>query len=152
MFNVTATTINFGQAATTISIGATTGSTTIRNLISSTLGISGGPATHTTGTFSGAVSATGFQTSSDVRLKTNIIDSSYGLDTVLQLRSVKYTKDGKTEVGLIAQEVETIIPEFVGQQDDGMKTVNYGQMVSVLIKAVQELKAEVDTLKARLGE
>ena len=152
VFNVTATTINFGQAATTISIGATTGSTTIRNLISSTLGISGGPATHTTGTFSGAISATGFQTSSDVRLKTNIIDSSYGLDTVLQLRSVKYTKDGKTEVGLIAQEVETIIPEFVGQQDDGMKTVNYGQMVSVLIKAVQELKAEVDTLKARLGE
>jgi hypothetical protein len=145
--------------------GVTTLSSTlsVSGLITSSSGINGGPATHTTGSFSGAISATtgsfsgtvsapGFQTSSDVRLKTNITDSSYGLDTVLQLRSVKYNKDGKSEVGLIAQEVETIIPEFVGENNDGMKTVNYSQMVSVLIKAVQELKAEVDTLKARLGE
>ena len=102
-------------------------------------------------TFS-AVTSGSFQTSSDVRLKSDIIDSQYGLETVLALRSVKYVKDGKQEIGLIAQEVETVIPEFVGTQENGYKTVNYGQMVSVLIKAVQELKAEVDTLKARLGE
>jgi hypothetical protein len=146
--------------------GVTTLSSTlsVSGLITSSSGISGGPASFTTGTFSGAISATtgsfsggvtasgGFQTSSDARLKSNIQDSLYGLDTVLALRSVTYTKDGKSDVGLIAQEVEAIIPEFVGENNDGMKTVNYSQMVSVLIKAVQELSAEVNTLKARLGE
>lgn len=146
--------------------GITTLSSTLNvsGLITSSSGISGGPASFTTGTFSSAITATtgsfsggvtasgGFQTSSDSRLKSNIQDSLYGLNTVLALRSVTYTKDGKSDVGLIAQDVEAIIPEFVGETADGMKTVNYSQMVSVLIKAVQELKAEVDTLKARLGE
>lgn len=100
----------------------------------------------------GSVTSSGYQVSSDVRLKTNIKDSSYGLDTVLALRSVKYVKNDKEEIGLIAQEVEQIMPEFVGEQEDGMKTVNYAQMVSVLIKAVQELTAEVEQLKAKIKE
>jgi hypothetical protein len=70
------------------------------------------------------------------------------------LRSVEYDKkaDGTHDVGLIAQEVEEIIPEFVNENSEGMKTVNYAQMVSVLIKAVQELNAEVVSLKAQLGK
>jgi hypothetical protein len=105
------------------------------------------------GNFSaGTITAAVFQTSSDARLKTNIENSSYGLSEVLQLRSVKYNKNNKVEIGLIAQEVETVLPEFVGEGDDGMKTVNYGQMVSVLVKAVQDLQAEVASLKAKLGE
>jgi len=99
-----------------------------------------------------SVTSGGFQTSSDVRLKTGIENSVYGLSEVLQLRSVKYVKDQKTEVGFIAQEIETILPEFVSENSDGMKTVNYGQMVSVLVKAIQDLKSEVDTLKAQLGK
>jgi hypothetical protein len=145
--------------------GATTLSSTlsVSGLITSSSGISGGPATHTTGTFSSNVGITGtltasgqitggsFQTSSDQRLKSNIQDSSYGLAEVLQLRSVKYDRNNNHEVGLIAQEVEAVLPEFVGESD-GYKTVNYGQMISVLIKAVQELTAEVNALKAKLGE
>jgi len=145
--------------------GATTLSSTlsVSGLITSSSGISGGPASHTTGTFTDAVSTTSsftasgqitggsFQTSSDARLKSNIEDSSYGLDKVLQLRSVQYDRNDNHEVGLIAQEVEAILPEFVGESD-GYKTVNYSQMVSVLIKAVQELSAEVNALKAKLGE
>lgn len=100
----------------------------------------------------GTLTASVFQTSSDLRLKSNIENSSYGLTEVLQLRSVKYIKNNKVEVGLIAQEVEQILPEFVGQSEDGMKTVNYGQMVSVLVKAVQDLQAEVASLKSKLGE
>lgn len=107
--------------------------------------------TGNTVTFSGVTSGS-FQTSSDVRLKSDIINSQYGLSDVLQLRSVRYVKDNKQEVGFIAQEVEQILPEFVGENSDGMKTVNYGQMVSVLVKAIQELKSEVDTLKAQLGK
>jgi hypothetical protein len=98
--------------------------------------------------------ANGFQIASDIRIKDNIVDSKYGLDTVLQLRSVEYDRkiDGKHDIGLIAQEVEEIIPEFVHTDPEGMKSVNYPQMVSVLIKAVQELKAEVDDLKQQLGK
>jgi len=105
------------------------------------------------GNFSaGTITASAFQVSSDIRIKTNVVDSQYGLDTVLALRSVTYIKDNKQEVGLIAQEVEKVLPEFVGEQENGMKTVNYGQMVSVLIKAVQELTAEVELLKAKIKE
>ena len=105
------------------------------------------------GNFSaGTITAAVFQTSSDARLKTNIENISYGLSEVLQLRSVKYIKNSKVEIGLIAQEVEKVLPEFVGEGDDGMKTVNYGQMVSVLVKAVQDLQKEVASLKAKLGE
>jgi len=100
----------------------------------------------------GVFNGSGFQVSSDINLKTDIVDLSYGLDEVLQLRPVKYVKNNATEIGLIAQEVEQVMPEFVGEQTDGFKSLNYAQMVSVLIKAVQELKAEVDELRSRLGE
>ena len=105
---------------------------------------------------SAGVLANAFQQVSDVRAKENIVDSKYGLADVMKLRSVEYDKkaDGKHDVGLIAQEVENVIPEFVftSADEEGTKSVNYSQMVSVLIKAVQELKNEVDTLKSKLGE
>jgi hypothetical protein len=105
---------------------------------------------------SAGILANNFQQVSDVRLKDNITDSKYGLDTVLQLRSVEYDmkSNGNHEVGLIAQEVEKIIPEFVhtSADEEGTKSVNYAQMVSVLIKAVQELSAEVTALKAKIKE
>lgn len=105
-------------------------------------------------TVTNGVYAAFYQTSSDIRLKSDITESPYGLSAVLELRPVKYIKGGRKEVGLIAQEVETIIPEMVhtNPDEEGMKSINYPQLVSVLIKAVQELKAEVDTLKAKLGE
>jgi hypothetical protein len=99
----------------------------------------------------GAFSGSSFQVTSDITLKTDIEESPYGLNEVLALKPVKYLKQGVREVGLIAQEVEKIVPEFVGTMEE-IKTVNYAQMVSVLIKAVQELKAEVDELRSRLGE
>jgi hypothetical protein len=115
------------------------------NAIYGTAGIYCNPATD-------VLFASGFQTTSDLRLKSNVQDSNYGLSEILQLRSVQYDKNDTHEIGLIAQDVETVLPEFVKEGHDGMKTVNYSQMVSVLIKAVQELSAEVNTLKARLGE
>jgi hypothetical protein len=100
---------------------------------------------------SDVVYASGFQVASDLRLKSNVQDSNYGLSEVLQLRSVQYDRNENHEIGLIAQEVETVLPEFVKEGQDGIKSVNYSQMVSVLIKAVQELSAEVESLKKQLG-
>lgn len=102
--------------------------------------------------YHGTLYAGAFQISSDERLKSDIKESSYGLKEILSLNSVQYVKEGRHEIGLIAQQVEPLMPEFVADGDDGYKSLNYNNMVSVLIKAVQELSAEVNALKAKLGE
>lgn len=90
---------------------------------------------------------------SDEKVKNTIIDSSYGLSEVLQLRSVLYhwnevEKYGKQqELGLIAQEVQTIIPEVIGHSVDGLLSIDYARLVSVLIKAIQEQQTRIDQLE-----
>lgn len=89
----------------------------------------------------GSVKATTFITSSDRRLKENI-ETSKGLDLILNLRGVSYNwkRDGKKEYGLIAQEVEDVLPELVvTDQLSGLKGVRYQSLVSPLIEATKEL-------------
>ena len=91
---------------------------------------------------------------SDVRTKENIQDIENGLSLVETLRGVWYHKIGEEDrkVGVIAQEVEEVLPEVVKTDAEGMKSVDYGKMVGVLIEAIKELKSEVDELKTRLGD
>jgi hypothetical protein len=88
---------------------------------------------------------------SDRNVKENIETVENGLDLVSQLRGVWYNKIGEEDrkVGVIAQEVEEVLPEVVTTGDDGIKGVDYGKMVGVLIEAVKDLKAEVEELKAK---
>lgn len=95
--------------------------------------------------------------SSDIRLKKDIEDLPYGLTEILQLDPKIYGwKDGRNagsmSLGLIAQAVQTIIPEIVHEGADSEKTLSlsYTELLPVLIKAVQELKAENDSLKSEL--
>ena len=91
--------------------------------------------------------------SSDISLKDNIVTYENALDKVLALRGVEYDRndlDGVHEVGLIAQEVEEIIPELVGESRDGLKNIAYGKLTAVLVEAVKELKKENDALSARI--
>lgn len=83
---------------------------------------------------------------SDEQLKSNIETIGSALDKVSNLRGVYYTKDDKRGVGVIAQEVQKVIPEVVGKSGEYL-TVSYGNLVGVLIEAIKELKAEVETLK-----
>ena len=55
-------------------------------------------------------------------------------------------------IGVIAQEVEEVYPEFVSEGEDGIKSVDYSKMVAVLIEAVKELTEEVNTLKSQLNK
>ena len=57
--------------------------------------------------------------------------------------------DNKTHIVLIAQEVEKVLPEVVHTNDDGIKTVAYGNIVGLLIEAIKDLQKEVDELKER---
>lgn len=106
---------------------------------------------------SGAIAATGditspnFYSVSDERFKSNIQDSQYGLAEVMKLRSVQYDMDGRHEVGLLAQNVEEHMSEFVTTDANGVKKLDYAKMVSVLVKTVQEQQAQIEELKAKVG-
>jgi len=89
---------------------------------------------------------------SDERLKENIETIPNALDKVCQIRGVTFNRtdfDGEKQMGVIAQEVEKIIPEVVKEDDseDKIKSVAYGNMVGLLIEAIKDLKAEIDELK-----
>ena len=88
---------------------------------------------------------------SDARLKDNIETIENGLDKVEQLRGVTYTRDEKESIGVIAQEVEKILPEIVLTADDemGTKSVDYSRLTAVLIEAVKDLSARVKELEGK---
>jgi cytoskeletal protein CcmA (bactofilin family) len=88
--------------------------------------------------------------SSDIRTKENIETVENSLDLVSQLRGVWYNKIGEDDrkVGVIAQEVEEVLPEVVKTDTEGMKSVDYGKMVGVLIEAIKDLKKEIDELRS----
>jgi hypothetical protein len=93
----------------------------------------------------GTCTGVDFVATSDRRLKTDISTISNALDTVKAMRGVYFTRLGKTQrtVGVIAQEVEEVLPEVVYTGDDEMKSVSYGNMVGLLIEAVKELSEKM---------
>jgi hypothetical protein len=109
-------------------------------------------ATFTYNPSTNVVEAGTFNTTSDISLKENICTFENAMDVVAGLRGVRFTwkKNGIKTVGLIAQEVEKVLPELIGTNaDTGLKSVSYANMVAVLIEAVKELKAEIEELKKR---
>jgi len=95
---------------------------------------------------SGAITSTGDVTAfSDMNLKSDIRTIDNALNKVCDLRGVFFTKDGEAGTGVIAQEIENILPEVV--KDGEYKSVAYGNIVGVLIEAIKELREEVKSLK-----
>ena len=94
-----------------------------------------------TGTVQGAeVTAT-----SDERLKSDIKTIDNALDKVMNMRGVSYIKQAEKGVGVIAQEIEKVLPEVV--TDGEYKSVAYGNIVGVLIEAIKEQQKQIDELK-----
>jgi hypothetical protein len=87
---------------------------------------------------------------SDEKLKENVITIENALEKVLSLRGVEYDRidNGEHQIGVIAQEVERIIPEVV--YGDETKSVAYGNLVGLLIEAIKEQQKEIDELKQKL--
>ena len=100
-------------------------------------------------------------TISDERLKKDIVKIDNALDKVSQLNgyTFEYLADGKKSAGVIAQEVEKVMPSAIiestlplkmGDDDETeYKTVQYDQLHGLMIEAIKELKAEIEELKAR---
>ncbi|MFW5885341.1 MAG: tail fiber domain-containing protein [Patescibacteria group bacterium] len=105
----------------------------------------------------GYVKSPTFNYYSDQRLKENISGLNSSLDKVSQLRGVEFqwkdqkqNKGNKAQIGLIAQEVESVYPELVNTGSDGMKSVEYGNLVAPLIESVKELKTQNQELNQKL--
>ena len=90
---------------------------------------------------------------SDKRLKTDIKNIDNALSKVMKMQGVYYKRndidDAKEQVGVLAQDIEEVLPQVVLTADDDFKTksVDYGKICSVLIEAIKDLKQQVDELK-----
>lgn len=99
-----------------------------------------------TNTSAGTIVASGNITAySDERLKTDIETIDNALSKVCKMRGVTFTKDDKKGLGVIAQEIEKVIPEVI--EEGEYKSVAYGNIVGVLIEAIKDLKKELDEHK-----
>jgi predicted phage tail protein len=99
---------------------------------------------------------TAYGTASDIRLKDNIEVIPDALEKVSELRGVTfdYKSDGKRNTGLIAQELQKVLPEAVYEtslpdenEEDKVLAIRYGNVVGLLVEAIKELKAEIQELK-----
>lgn len=143
-FASTVTTSLAGKASTGTSISAGNG-------LSGGGDLSGNRTLSMSGNFSGSFTATGDVTAySDENLKYNIATIDGALGKVEGIRGVTWNRkeDDSRATGVVAQELETVLPEAVHTDEKGMKSVAYGNITGLLIEAVKELSAQVAELKA----
>jgi hypothetical protein len=101
-----------------------------------------------------------YGTFSDIKLKENIVDTTPKLDDVLKLKVRNFNLIGEQEnqkqIGFIAQEMEEVFPklvdESIGIDGEPVKGIKTSVLIPILVKAIQELKAEVDALKAQINQ
>lgn len=101
----------------------------------------------------GTLNATTLNSLSDKNKKTNIrpIDNSLALVQRLQGVRFDWLENNKASIGLIAQEVEEVIPEVVETDADGTKTLSYGNIIGVLIEAIKEQQIRIEELERKLN-
>jgi len=113
------------------------------------------------GSFSGTVTAScGTLSCSDIRYKKDIVPLSNVLGDISKLCAVTYywkntefpakNFTNSRQIGIIAQDLEKVYPELVSTDDQGYKSVDYAKFTPVLLEAIQELKAENDSLKQEI--
>jgi len=96
--------------------------------------------------------------SSDERLKDNVKPIENALEKLQKIRGVEFDWNDKQDVyqghdtGVIAQEVQKVLPEVVTEREDGYLAVKYEKMIGLLVESIKDLKAEVDELKTQLNE
>ena len=101
---------------------------------------------------SGVVTATDFDATSDIRLKTNIQPIDDPIAKVIQIEGVSFNwkKDNQPALGVIADQVEKILPELV--HGDDPKTVNYNGLIGLLIEVVKDQQKQINTLSERISK
>ncbi len=100
--------------------------------------------------------------SSDARLKADVSQLTGVLDKIEQIRGVSFKWNdqarvvgaipGEKQIGVIAQELETVFPELVSSSENGYKSVDYAKLTAVLIEAVKEQQKSIDELRRKAAE
>ena len=100
----------------------------------------------------GTLSATIFTSLSDINQKTNIEKITSAVDLTTQINGVRFDwKDtGEKSAGVIAQEVEEILPEIVHTNEDGIKTVNYNGIIALLVESIKEQQEQINILREEI--
>jgi hypothetical protein len=134
---------NSGAATFTVASNATSANT------ASTIVARDGSGNFTAGT----ITATNFNSTSDINLKENIKQVESASELVSKLEGVHFSwkETGKETIGVIAQQIEEHLPQLV-QTGDTHKTVNYNGLIGVLIEAVKEQGAQIASLQGELNE
>lgn len=156
-YNSTTGVISFSDAVT--SVAGKTGAVTLaiadvaslQSSLDGKLSTSGGSLSGNL-SVTGTITATGDITAfSDIRTKSHVDTITEALYKVKQLRGVSYISKFNMEprIGVIAQEVERVIPEVVFTHSDGLKSVAYQNLVGLLIEAIKDLEARVAELENR---
>ena len=111
-------------------------------------------------TINGVLSSDRIREVSDARLKTDIAPLVNGLSSVVQLKAKTYEwrADGDSDrvmpegraIGLIAQEVEEVLPELVSEGEDGYKGIEYSKLTAVLVEAIKEQQLQIEALRSRV--
>lgn len=109
----------------------------------------------------GKIKSDGVTETSDVRMKTNIQPISNALEKILQVNGVTYNwrvdefpqyhLDNGMQIGVIAQQLQTVFPELVNTDADGYLSVEYSHLVPVLIEAIKTQQQIIDNLKGQIG-
>jgi hypothetical protein len=112
----------------------------------------------------GELFASNFFVYSDQRLKTKVIDIDNPMDKIMKLRGVYYHyqpnsvltqyrlsfSDTSRQIGFLAQELRTVVPEVVDSSSNGTLAVNYPQLIALLTAGIQEQQGEINNLKTQL--
>ena len=100
-------------------------------------------------TTTGDITAANFNSTSDESLKTNVETIENALTKVINLRGVDFNwvENSQPGTGVIAQEIEQVLPHVVTENDDGIKHVQYGNIVGTLIEAIKEQQLQIEELK-----
>jgi hypothetical protein len=125
-------------------VDSTTGEPTQTNVSSGKLNFN--PST-------GNFSATQFTSLSDASKKTNIRPIENSIELTKQLQGVRFdwVDNHRPSMGLIAQEVEKVIPELVETNEEGIKTLNYSNMIGLLIETVKEQQVRIEELERKIN-
>jgi len=101
----------------------------------------------------GTLSATQFTSLSDATQKTNVRPIENPIELTKQLDGVRFdwADNNKPSLGLIAQEVEKVLPELVETNSEGIKSVSYSNMVGLLIEAIKEQQVRIEELERKLN-
>jgi hypothetical protein len=146
-------TIYNGSTAITVSVAATSANNANTIVCRTSSGdFSAGSITCANLTANFTVTANDFNSTSDISLKENVQVVQNPIDIVSQLRGVTFDwkNNSKSSIGVIAQELQKVLPQLVN--DGEVKSVNYNGLIGVLIEAVKELSSEVEQLKHQLNK